>query len=94
MDVKVFKKSAQFIVKRNVSERIARVFASFEPQEGSLHLIYCTRGMPTNDDLEDCEIACAELIAEFSEIKKAKTQCLSSEEYLLESDQDEVFSNS
>ena len=93
MDIKVFKKSAQFIVKRNVSERIARVLATFEPQEGILHLIYCTRGTPASDDFEDCEIACAELIAEFPEIKKAKTQCLSSEEYLLENDKDEVFSS-
>lgn len=94
LDAAAFKKSARFIVKRNVSARVDRVFASFEPQDEALRLIYCTSGGPTDDDLEDCETTCAELIAEFPEIKKAETQCLASDEYVFPNDPDEVFSRS
>jgi hypothetical protein len=91
MDAMIFKKSAQFIVKRNVSERVDRVLTRFEPKNGTLSLIYCTSDLPTDDDLEDCEIACAELIAEFPEIRKAETQCQPSEKCVLECGFEEVF---
>ena len=94
MDVVSLKKSAQFVVKRNVSERVVRVLATFEPTDGRLRLIYCTNGLPTDDDSEDCEIACAELIGEFSEISKAETKCLPSDEYASDNDDTEVFSRS
>ena len=94
VDSATFKKSARFIIKRNVSERVDRVLASFEPKKGDLRLIYCIRGKPTDDDVEDCEIACAELIAEFPEVRTAETQCLSSEECTSMDNQDEVFSRS
>jgi len=92
MDAATFKKTAQFIVKRNVSERVNRVLAGFDPKNGSLRLVYCTNGAPTEEDLEDCEIACAELTAEFPEIRTAETQCQPSEKCASENNQDEVFS--
>ncbi|MDR2155322.1 MAG: hypothetical protein LBE78_09905 [Burkholderiaceae bacterium] len=92
MDIMIFKNSARFIVRRNVSERVDRVLAKFEPKNGRLRLVYCIRGLPTNDDLEDCEIACSEIIAEFPEIREAETQCQPSEQYASETDLDEIFS--
>ena len=92
MDTEVFIKSAQFIVNRNVSERVDRVLASFDQKTGCLCLIYFISGPLNDDDVEDCEIACAELIAEFPEIRKAETQCLPSEKCGSEGDQTEVFS--
>jgi hypothetical protein len=91
MDAIEFKKTAQFIVKRNVSKRVNRVLTRFEPENGTLSLVYCTGGLPTEDDFEDCEIACAELVGAFPEIRKAETQCQSSEKCFFESDFEEVF---
>jgi hypothetical protein len=93
MDSVTFREAAQFIVKRNVSGRVHRVLAGFESERGSLHLIYCTRGSPTKDDEEDCEIACAELTAEFPEIKVAETQCRASEGCSPMEDLYEVYSH-
>lgn len=76
MNVDDFKKSANFIAKRNVSERVDRVFASFDPNEGNLFITYCTKSEPTDDDWEDCELMCGEMIAEFPEIIHAKTDCV------------------
>jgi hypothetical protein len=80
MELAAFKKSAAFIAQRNVSERIARVLASFDPASGSLRLVYCTEAQPTDDDWEDCELTCGELIAEFPEITHAETDCVSIDE--------------
>lgn len=79
MELAAFKKSAAFIAKRNVSEQVVRVFASFDPTSDSLRLIYCTKSEPTSDDWEDCELTCGELIAEFPEIIHAETDCVSIE---------------
>jgi hypothetical protein len=91
MDAITFKKAAQFIVKRNVSERVNRVLTKFDPKNGYMCLVYCTNDLPTDDDIEDCEIACAELIAEFPEIRKAETQCQQSEKCVFEGNFEEVF---
>jgi hypothetical protein len=77
MELAAFKKSAAFITQRNVSDRVARVLASFDADSGSLRLIYCVEPEPTDDDWEDCELACGELIAEFPEIAHAETDCRS-----------------
>ena len=94
MDALKFRKSATFIAKRNVSARVERVLVKFQYATGELGLVYCTSGKPTADDLEDCEIMCAELIAEFPEIRKAETLCIPSEEYEFRNNQEEVFSRS
>lgn len=77
MELAAFKKSAAFIAQRNVSERVARVLASFDPASGNLRLVYCTESQPSDDDWEDCELTCGELIAEFPEITHAETDCVS-----------------
>ena len=77
MELAAFKKSAAFIAQRNVSERVACVLASFDLTSGSLRLVYCTDTQPTDDDWEDCELSCAELIAEFPDITHAETDCVS-----------------
>jgi hypothetical protein len=91
MEAQTFRNSARFIVQRNVSERVERVLAQFEPAQGHMILTYCVAGKLTDGDLEDCEIACAELIAEFPEIDTAATHCLPAAECNLRTD-DEVFS--
>lgn len=93
MEQAALKKSAAFIVQRNVSERIARVLASFDPSSGSLRLVYCTEAQPTDDDWEDCELACGELIAEFPEIINAETNCVPTEKCSLD-DEFVVFAKS
>ena len=50
METIEFKESAQFIARRNVSARVARVMASFDPNSGNLSVIYCTEGEPGQDD--------------------------------------------
>ena len=76
MNENLFKKSTAFIVKRNVSDRVVSVVVTFNPVEGRLKVIYCFRGDPQEEDREDCELACAELIAEFPEVKIAETMCV------------------
>lgn len=80
MDTEVFKKSAKFIVSRNINEHVEAVFADFDSEKGSLNLIYCTKGAPTEDDEEDCELSCTELVAHFPEIRIAETRCVPAKE--------------
>jgi hypothetical protein len=85
-----FLKSAQFIAKRNVSELVAQVLVSFEQSTATVHVIYLTKSIPSEAEVEWCELTCAELIAEFPEIKHADTKCLAIEEYDLEIAADSV----
>ena len=94
METTEFKESAQFIARRNVSARVARVMASFDSNSGNLSVIYCTEGEPTDDDVEDCELTCAELIAEFPQIRTAETKCVSSEQCAPDDDEAVVFRKS
>ncbi|MEN3378452.1 MAG: hypothetical protein V7604_3807 [Hyphomicrobiales bacterium] len=94
MEATEFKESAQFIARRNVSARVVRVMASFDPNSGNLSVIYCTKGEPTDDDVEDCELTCAELIAEFPQIRTAETKCVSSEQCAQSDEEAVVFSKS
>lgn len=70
-------KSAKFISNRNVSDRVQKVLISFDENVGHLTLVYHLQLSPTEDDIEDCELTCAELIAEFPEIRTAETLCIS-----------------
>lgn len=84
MTKKGFKQSAKFITKRNLTENVVKVSAKFDLAEGSLSLIYFTENKPTEKDLELCELNCAELIAEFPEIRTAKTECVVLKDYTSE----------
>ena len=81
MNQSILKKSAEFIVKRNVSERVARVIVGFDQHDGKLIVIYCLDGELLEDDRQDCELTCTELIAEFPEVKVAETMCVPNEKY-------------
>jgi hypothetical protein len=70
-----FKQSAAYITKRNVTKNIAVVLARFDVTSGHFTLEYFTKGDPTEDDIEWCEIDCTELLAEFPEIRTAETKC-------------------
>ena len=56
---------------------MVRVLASYGANSGSLRLTYCVEAEPTDNDRQDCELACAELIAQFPEIIRAETNCYS-----------------
>lgn len=72
-----FIKSAAFIVKRNVSGGVVSVVVTFDRHDGRLRVVYCLQSEPCDDDREDCELTCAELIAAFPEVKVAETICVS-----------------
>jgi hypothetical protein len=94
METTAFKNSAEFIVRRNVSARVARVMVSLDPNSGNLSVIYCTEGEPTDDDVDDCELTCTELIAAFPQIRTAETKCVSSEQCARSDEETVVFSKS
>lgn len=75
MNLATLERSAALIAKRNAGESVARVTVGFD--DGTLRLTFCTTSEPSDDDREDCELACAELIAEFPEIRTAETRCVS-----------------
>ena len=83
MDRETFKKSAEFISRRNVSDRVLRVIVTFDRDEGRLKVVYCLQGDPNEGDYEDCELTCTELIAEFPEIRVAETECVSDAECVM-----------
>lgn len=92
MDESVFKAEAQLIVSRNVSERIERALASFDLKSRVLRLVYVTNVEPTDEDWDDCELACGELIAAFPNIEKAETDCVPRDKYQPSFAGDVVFS--
>lgn len=69
-------KSAEFIAKRNVSEQVNRVIVTFDENTSHLSILYCLDGDPSDTDRDDCELTCAELIAEFPDIETADTACI------------------
>ncbi len=76
MTSREFRASAGFIAKRNVSERVRRIVATFDQTAGHLTVIYAFNEEPSDDDREDCELTCAELSAEFPEIRTSETHCV------------------
>lgn len=75
-----FKREACLVARRNVSERVYRVLATFDPPRGLLKVVYCIDGTPTDGDVEDCELTCGELLAAFPDIRLAETKCISRDE--------------
>ena len=84
MTTDVFKNSASFIAKRNISQRVIRVIATFDQSARHLSVIYVLNGEPSENDREDCELTGSELIAEFPEILTAETSCISVADYSVE----------
>jgi hypothetical protein len=91
MNVDIFKNSATSIIMRNISERIVRVIVGFVSTSGELNLTYLTESRPVDDDWDECELSCAELIAEFPEINRAKTDCCYVGDFLQTSSEKIVF---
>ena len=71
-----FRKSAECIAKRNITDRVISIVVTFDQRTGKLKVIYCLCGEPREGDRENCELTCAELIAEFPEVKLAETLCV------------------
>lgn len=65
-----------------MSERVVCVLANFTSNDGKFRLIYYTDSEPTDDNREDCELTCGELIAEFPEIIAAEADCYPIDKYL------------
>lgn len=93
MELDQVTKSSEFIVRRNVSERVSRVLIGFDSSVNKLRVAYYTISDPTDDDCEDCELTCGELIAEFPQIQNAETICLSFSNYIPRKDDVIVYSN-
>lgn len=72
-----FMRTAETIAQRNVTDHVAKIISTFDPDVGHLKVIYHVLGKPTDDDWEECELTCAELIAAFPEIQTAETDCVS-----------------
>jgi hypothetical protein len=89
-NLQIFKKSAQIIAKRNVSERVRFVLADFDPSMGHLRVVYCTDSEPTEDDVDDCDETFGELAAEFPAIRSADVKCVSAAECDLAGNEESV----
>jgi len=81
MEENTLRRSAEIIAGRNISDRVLRVVVTFNSSKGQLRVVYCLASEPTEDDEDDCELTCAELIAEFPEIVIAETSCIPIEQY-------------
>jgi hypothetical protein len=80
MDQQAFDSIARETVGRNVGDSVKAVSARFEPDQGRLLLTYYLHDAPTEEDWDDCELACAELAAAFPEIGITEALCLESPE--------------
>ena len=69
-----------------MSERVSRVIARFDEATRHLSIVYVLDGEPSGEDREDCELTCAELLAEFPEIKTAGTLCVSAGKHAVDAD--------
>jgi len=76
MNEERFANASRVIVARNVADRVVYVTTSFAEHDAMLRVVYFFEGAPTDDEIELCELACSELIAEFSEIRRAETGCV------------------
>jgi hypothetical protein len=91
MEQSFFMESARHIAKRNVNSHVAFISASFDEIKRHLFVTYYTRGTPTEEDWEECELTCGEILAAFPEIKTAETKCCSVDSHAQGSLKDVVF---
>ena len=75
MDQQSLKQSAQFIAKNNVDDGVDLVIVTFDHRTAHLKVVFCLNREPTENDWENCELTCAELISDFTDIKTAETKC-------------------
>ncbi len=76
MERQQLERAAKVISARNVTPNVKMVTIGWDSANAKLTLRYYTDTAPSDDDEEFCEIALAELIAEFPDIRKADTACL------------------
>lgn len=67
--------AARIIVARNVTPQVRRATVNWSASQKKLVLCYFTRQPPSEDDVEECELAMTELIAEFPDVADCETSC-------------------
>jgi hypothetical protein len=68
--------ASRLIARSNVNEKITAVTVDWDEGIAKLIVTYYIDGLVTNDEQELCELTLTELLAEFSDVKLADSQCL------------------
>lgn len=76
MDSKELLLASGSIIARNIDSHVLAVTVALDSSSSKLTLAYYLDRYPVDDDKELCELALTELIAEFSEIASAASECL------------------
>jgi hypothetical protein len=69
-------RTAGLITRRNLADNVLGAAIEWHDDTGFLRLVYYTKGAPTEDAVEWCELTMTELIAEFTEIRTCDTECI------------------
>jgi hypothetical protein len=80
MDPQEFDSTAREIARRNVGDSVKAVSARFEPDQARLVVTYYLHDAPTEEDWDDCEMTCSQVLEAFPEIRVTEAQCLESPE--------------
>jgi len=67
--------AARVIVARNVTPQVRFAAVTWLASDSKLLLYYYTHQQPTEQDIEEAEIAMTELIAEFPDVLDCETSC-------------------
>lgn len=85
--------SAVFLAKTYQGDHLVRALIKFDEREGRLFASCVFDRVPTEEDKEDCELFCGELVGEFPEIRTAEATCSKrSDDLMSDAEYIEVFS--
>lgn len=68
--------ASSFIARRNLNEKVIGVTVNWDAGISKLTVTYYVDGVVSDEERELCELTLAELLAEFSDVKLADSQCL------------------
>ncbi|AKU21151.1 hypothetical protein [Massilia sp. NR 4-1] len=74
--------AASSIIKNNLTSRVVAATVDWDDEISKITLTYYINGAETDDDIEFCELSLTELLAEFSDIRLAASQCINAKENL------------
>jgi hypothetical protein len=63
-------------VSRNTDKSVVAATVNWQPEKSKLALVYYIDRTPDEESEQRCELALADLIAEFREIKFASSECV------------------
>jgi len=76
MKNKALMNASSLIAKRNLTEKVISVNVNWDDECSKLVVTYYVDGIVHDDERELCEITLSELLAEFSDVKLADSQCV------------------